>query len=153
MFGRGHRPAPAAAVVSIAPVVTGGLPTGPHGLVNGWAPGYGNPHASQQTGRFSGPPLTQYPARVDGPQLHGGREWGTTAWYTPTRFVQPAGGPTQVGTTGTPVPVLRNGSVYGGPIGPISSRAAQQNVAAAQVRQSGLSAMGWAKGLTGQGQG
>jgi hypothetical protein len=154
MFGRGQRPAPAAAVVAIAPVVTAGPPTGlGPGLLNGWAPGYGSPHPSQQVGRFSGPPLTQYPARIEGPQLHGGREWGTSGWFTPTRFVQPAGGTTQVGTVGTPVPVLRNGSTFTGPIGPISARSVQTNVAAAQVRQSGLSAMGWAKALTGQGQG
>lgn len=126
------------------------VPTGPHGVTAGWAPGYGTPHAQQQIGRFAGTMLSQYPARIDGVQLHSGREWGCSSWYYPT--VRPVvNGSVQQTQQPAALPgAQRYGSRVQSAFGPISVRQMNANVAAAQVRQSGLQAMQWAQGLSNQ---
>lgn len=121
----------------------------PAGLTNGWAPGPGTPSPQQQIGAFSGPPLNQYPAYISGVQLHSGREWGNSSWYYPTAGVLPPGGQPQLTQQSAQIAgAQRYGSLFGGPIGPISAKRYRAKIAAAQARQSGAQAMAWAQGLS-----
>jgi len=144
MFGRKRGAARA--------VLTYSEPQRPHGAqiggTAGWAPGYGTPHASQQTGRYAGGLLNQYPASPSGVQLHGGREWGWACWYYPAVSVIPNGSVQQTTHPNNISGGQRSGSIFGGPIGPVTARLFRAKVADAQVRQSGLSASDWAQGLT-----
>lgn len=136
------------AIVTAVPVVS---PNADHIQgVAGWRPMPGSQNPSQQIGAFNGSLLNQFPARIDGVQLHSVREFGNPYWYTPTRFPLPVGS-TNLQTTTRPnnLPgAQRYGSQFSGPIGPISARKNQANVVAAQVRQSGLNALRWAEGLS-----
>lgn len=104
----------------------------------------------QQIGAFNGRMLNQFPARLEGVQLHSGREWGNSAYYTP--YAQPGavgnGGLTQTTRPNNIASAQRYGSIFQGPIGPLSATKMQADVVAAQIRQSGVSMLGWAKGLT-----
>lgn len=139
---------PAHMTAGAGPVVAGSA-----GHVNGtagWRPMPGSQNPSQQIGAFDGSLLNQYPAYIPGVQLHSGREWGNPNWYTPTALALPPGS-TNLQTTTSPNNIMggqRYGSQFSGPIGPLSARKNQANVVAAQVRQSGLSALQWAQGLS-----
>lgn len=151
MFGRKAAPKTQAtaqtAMYSFQPPV----PQGPmRGYEAGWAPMPGAQHPSQQIGVFAGQMLSQYPAMLPGAQLFQGREAGNSQWYYPALTVIPNGNLQQTQANAVVAGGQRYGSIYSGPIGPISARAAQAAVTAAQVRQSGLSAMSWAKDLTPQ---
>lgn len=122
----------------------------PAALTAGWkpAPGFQNP--SQQIGMFAGQMLNQFPALLPGPQLHSGREWGNSSYYTP--YAKPAvvgnGGLTQTTRPNNVASAQRYGSIFQGPIGPLSATKMQADVVAAQIRQSGVSMLGWAQALT-----
>lgn len=68
-------------------------------------------------------------------------------WYTPSRSVIPTFEQTQQRAY-QPGP-QRSGQTYTGPIGPISVGALKARITQAQVRQSGASALSWARSLTG----
>lgn len=107
----------------------------------------GQQHASQQIGMFDGTLLNQYPVNLPGVQLLSGREGNNPRWYYPTLAPTPLGNNQQT-TQGTAFAgAQRFGSMFGGPIGPITARLFAARVSAAQVRQSGLQAMTWARGL------
>ncbi len=143
MFGRKRGAARA--------VLTWSEPQRPSGAqfgTAGWAPGYGSPSPNQQIGRYAGGLLNQYPASPSGVMLHGGREWGSSHWYYPAVSVIPNGSTQQTTRPNNVMGAQRSGSIFGGPIGPVTARLFRARVADAQVRQSGLSASDWAQGLT-----
>lgn len=111
----------------------------------GQAPGY---HADQQIGAYAGSMLNQFPALLPGMQLLNGREGGYSGYYTPTAFPVTNGGLSQTQNPSNVPGGQRWGQAYGGPLGPISVAQLRANVTAQQVRQSGLAAMSWAKGLS-----
>lgn len=117
------------------------------GLTAGWAPMPGHQNPSQQIGLYDGRMLTQYPANLPGLQLLNGRIGNNPHWYTPQ--VQPTAlAGVQQTTRGTGFAgAQRYGSIFGGPIGPTNVRQMQARLTAAQVRQSGLAMMQWARGL------
>lgn len=120
------------------------------GGTTGWRPMPGMQNPSSQIGAFDGTLLNQYPAYIPGVQLFNGRMGNNPLWYTPTAFALPQGS-TNLQTTTRPNNIVgsqRYGSQFSGPIGPLSARKNQANVVAAQVRQSGLSAVKWAEGLS-----
>jgi hypothetical protein len=144
----------AVAVPSIAPAAELVIPPGYPGIQGtaGWRamPGSQYYAPAQQIGAFNGSLLNQYPAYIPGVQLHSGREWGNPNWYTPTAYALPAGS-TNLQTTTRPANVAggqRRGLTFSGPIGPLSVKAMQANLRAAQVRQSGLAMTQWAQGLS-----
>lgn len=116
---------------------------------NAWAPGYGTPNASQQIGNPGRGTvlLSQFPAMVVGVQRHQGREFGNSGWYYPALTSLPNGSVTQTTKPNNVTGGQRYGSIFSGPLGPLSSKKLAANVNAAQVRQSGLAAMEWAQGL------
>lgn len=138
------RPAGRAIVTSGEPV----MPSGAQFGTAGWLPGYGAPHPSQQIGRFAGTMLNQFPAAPRGVQLHSGREWGNSNWYYPSVAPLPNGSVQQTQRPTNLPGGQREGSRYTGAVGPISVKLYRAAVAAAQVRQTGLSASPWADGLT-----
>jgi hypothetical protein len=114
----------------------------------GWRALPGFVPTAYQTGAYAGQLLNQYPARIDGPQLHSGREWGRTGWDYPTATPLPGNG--QLGQTQRPNNIAgaqRYGSLFSGPIGPITAQRNAALVAIAQVKTSGLQAVQWAKAL------
>lgn len=135
----------------VTPMPAGPLPTGPvGGQVTLWAPLPGYVSEQQQKGAFAGRLLNQFPAKVDGVQLQNGRLNNNPGWNTPGVTFSPTG-------YGTPTTQQNNlpggqrvGQRYGGGIGPISARRNMQAVIAAQIRQSGASALKWAEGLSPQ---
>jgi hypothetical protein len=118
--------------------------------VTGWAPLPGAQGAHQQIGAFAGQMLNQYPANIPGVQLHSGREGNNPGWYYPSLTVIPNGNLQQTQRPNNVNGGQRYGSLFSGPIGPLSARRMAANVAAQQVRQSGLTAMQWAQGLSAQ---
>lgn len=91
--------------------------------------------------------LSQFPAYYNQPQLHSGREWGSSRYYTPARSVLPDFQMTQ-----RPTNIAggqRTGQSYTGPVGPLSARKLFARVTQSQVAQSGTSALSWASQLTG----
>jgi hypothetical protein len=162
MFGRkrnqGRPGNTAVAYPAIAPAAEIVLPPNFPGIQGtaGWRamPGSVAYSPTQQQGAYNGTLLNQYPAYIPGVQLHSGREWGNPHWFTPTAY---ALGPneTNLQTTTRPANVAggqRYGSRFSGPIGPLSVKKNQANLQAAQVRQSGLSMLQWAQGLSQQAQ-
>jgi hypothetical protein len=102
------------------------------------------PAAHEQIGLYGEAILSQVEGYYNQPQLHSGREWGQSCWFTPTVSVVPTFQQTQ-----KPYPIggQRYGQTFTGPIGPLNVKAMQQRIAAAQVRQSGLMAQSWAAAL------
>lgn len=139
MWGRPH------ATVSPRPVAAIGPP--PIAGVTGWAPLPGTQNPSQQIGAFAGQRLNQWPANVPGVQLHSGHEGNNAHWYTPTLTAIPNGSLQQTQRPNNLPGGQRDAVRYTGPIGPLSARRNAVLVAAAQVRQSGLAALGWAHDL------
>lgn len=119
--------------------------------VNGWAPYGAGQHASSQIGAFAGTPLSQYPANIPGVQLRNGRIGNNPGWYTPgPPFVVPVAGGQDAQRTQAeagPLGGLRYGQRYTGGYGPVNVKRYQANIAAGQLRASGLSAFPWARGL------
>lgn len=134
-------------VGALNPYLSAPTPTGPNGLTAGWKPMPGFQNPSQQIGLFDGQMLNQYPARVDGVQLHSGREWGSSHWYYPSLTALPNGNLTQTTHPNNITGGQRYGSIYNGQPGPLSVKANAAQLAAQQIRQSGLSAMQWAQNL------
>jgi hypothetical protein len=103
--------------------------------------------APLQIGVYGDSLLNTFPAYYNQPQLHQGVEGLQSDWYTPTVSTLPTFMQTQRPNN------VQGGQRWagkpGGPLGPLSSRKLSARVAAAQVRQSGLSATEWAQGLTG----
>lgn len=130
---------------TVPPVVP---PMGPGGYTAGWAAIPATLAPWQQIGAYAGSMLNQFPANLPGPQLHSGREWGSTDWYTPTTSYVPNGSVQLTQTPGQYAGAQRAGSIYGGPIGPLTANKYAAAVTAAQVRQSGLQAMNWALSLS-----
>lgn len=126
------------------------VPTGAAGYTAGWKPLPGSQGPWQQIGAFDGQMLSQYPARVDGAQLHSGREWGCSNWYYPSISAIPNGNLQQTTRPNNVNGGQRYGSLVGAPLGPISAKKNAARLTAAQVRQSGLQAMQWAQGLSSQ---
>lgn len=122
------------------------------GVTTGWRGMPGVQNASSQIGLFDGQLLNQYPARVDGVQLHGGREWGSSHWYYPSLTPLPNGNLQQTTHPNNITGGQRYGSIYSGQPGPLSVKANSAQLAAQQVRQSGLQAMQWAQNLYDTGQ-
>lgn len=155
MFGRRAKASPAYYDPSASPAGSGALPTltppvkpptGPGGLTAGWKPGPGIPNPQQQIGAYDGGMLNQFPAYLPGPQLHSVREFGNSGWYYPSLTPLPNGNLTQTTTPNNVPGAQRYGSLFSGPIGPISAKKNAARLAAQQVRQSGLAATTW--GLT-----
>lgn len=123
-------------------------PQGPGGYTAGWKgmPGSANP--SQQIGMFDGGMLSQFPAMISGVQRKQGRESGSSRWYYPSLTVIPNGSVQQTTKPNNVNGGQRYGSIYSGPLGPLSTRRMAGNVARAQVQQSGLQAMDWARSLS-----
>lgn len=118
-----------------------------YGPISGWKPFPTLGPPPLQIGVWGDAYLNQFPAYYNQPQLHCGVEFRRTNWDTPTVSSTPTFEQTQRPTN------IAGGQRYGGnaggPLGPISSRRLAARVAAAQVRQSGLSATQWAQGLSG----
>lgn len=162
LFNRPARPAhpitayaPRAIVATSAPIAAPRHPGGPQwGTEAGWAP-FGQGQArEQQIGAYAGQMLNQYPAMISGVQLDNGlSDSGVgSRWYYPALTAIPNGSLQQTQRPNNVIGSQRYGSIYSGPLGPVNAKAATAAVAAAQVRQSGLAAMGWARGLNlGQG--
>lgn len=161
MFGRRRKLAQAGpavftqqqGVVTVTPV----LAQPPHAPAPagtaGWRafPGVLAPH--EQIGAYAGSMLNQFPAMLPGVQLHSGREGHNTHYFTPTAQPVYLGGLSQTTRPNNIAGAQRYGSMFGGPIGPITAQQNQAAVYAAQVKQSGLAALGWAKALTPQSPG
>lgn len=154
MFGRKRaRPANAGtgqqwAVVTLAPAPA--LPQVPGGRYGptGWLPMPTMGPAPLQIGVYGDRLFSQFPANLPGPQLFQGVEGLNSSWQTPGTSSLPN---FQQTTYPENVPGgQRWGQSYTGGLGPISAKAMQARVVAAQVRQSGLSAMQWAQSLNGQ---
>lgn len=141
-------------VVSLVGVLPFALPSnasGPQwGVVTGWAPMAGYISQPQQIGMFAGQLLNQYPAMLPGVQRHSGREWGNSRWQTPSKTPTPNG---NLQLSQTPAQLAggqRYGSLFSGPIGPVSARKNAAAVTRAQVQQSGLASLAWAQQLSEQ---
>ncbi len=102
----------------------------------------------QQIGAFAGNLLNQYPASVPGVQLHSGREWGCANYYYPQINYLPNGSVQETQAPSNIAGAQRYGSQYSGGIGPVNAKRNAAAVTAAQIRQSGLQAMNWARGLS-----
>lgn len=139
MFGRialkSHRPAAAPAGAQV-------------GGVTGWR-GIPTPSQTQQIGAFAGTVLTQFPVNLPGVQLNCGVNSMSAGWYTPSRSQLPSFMQSQ--QRGFSAGPQRGGQTYAGGLGPLTVAQMNNNVAAAQVRQSGLAAFSWARGLGGIG--
>lgn len=160
MFGLGRRKPPAPAgndepAGTVRAVQTGAPAAYPqhahrNGGTTGWAPMPGAANPSQQVGMFAGQLLTQYPTNVPGVQLKNGREGASSRWYYPTATYAPLGNIGQTPRPGVISGGQRFGSIYSGPMGPIQAQELKQQVAIAQVRQSGMAALDWAAALQDQ---
>lgn len=144
---RKAKPGRPVAFLSNMPPVVGPSAAGIGGTA-GWAPMPGAQHPSQQIGVYAGSLLNAFPAAPVGVELHSGREWGSAAYYTPATTYLPNGSVEQTQRPNNVSGGQRYGSLFSGPIGPISAKANAAQVAAAQVRQSGLAATRWAQGLS-----
>lgn len=141
MFGRKGKPE--MTIVSPHPVGAGARGNIQGGT--GWRayPTGGAPMG--QIGAFDGTLLNQFPAMLPGLQLKCGVESLSSAWSTP--YPSPRISP-QISQQNANLPgAQRNGQTYTGGIGPLTVAQYQANITAAQIRQSGLSAMSWAKDL------
>lgn len=148
MFGKRRAPLDVPQSVVSSQALQLPPPPAPTALTAGWRGMPGTQNPSQQIGVYDGQMLTQYPANLPGPQLLNGRVGNNPGWNFPLLAPAPLGN-NQLTTQGTADPgSQRYGSMYGGPIGPISARKYAARVTAAQVRQSGLQAMQWARGLS-----
>ncbi len=142
--------APRAIMAITAPAPTPTHRGGPMpGVVTGWRANGDGQHATQQIGAFAGQLLNQYPANIPGMQLDNGRQGAGVGahWYYPALTAIPNGSVQQTQRPNNIVGGQRWGSMYSGPISPISAKQNAAAVTAAQVRQSGLQAMAWARGL------
>lgn len=135
------------AVSALAPV----LPAAPSqaGIAGtaGWAPFPGYVDPTRQTGAYSGRLLNQFPANIPGVQLHSGREWGSSNWFYPAVAPVPNGSIQQTQQPVNLPSAQRYGSLFQGPIGPLDAQKNAALVVAAQIRQSGQSALQWAAAL------
>lgn len=102
----------------------------------------------QQIGAYAGGLLNGYPANIPGVQLHSGREWGSSHYYYPQISYLPNGSVQETAFPAQRPTAQRYGSTYTGPIGPVSAKQNAAAVTAAQIRQSGMQAYQWAKGLS-----
>lgn len=138
-------------VVAVAPIRTA-PPATPHpgggvGHANaGAAAGVMTPH-QYNSGYAGSPLLTQRPGRVDEIQLWQGVEGMSSFLYTPPRMLDPVGYSISQQSAYLPDVQRTQGGNRGG-LGPITARKMRQNVTAQQMRQSGLSALQWAAGLS-----
>lgn len=161
LFGR-RRTAPALpaderAVVAVAPVRTSlaggtaGLPAGPHaGTIRPPAglPGVLLPNAYQ--GGVGGAPVSMRGGFAAGLQRRSGTESMSAGWYYPptTGAAAALGNPYAASQqrSGTPG-AQRIGGAPNGSYGPITARAMRANITRAQITQSGLAAVQWARSL------
>jgi hypothetical protein len=100
-------------------------------------------------GRRVNIPLSQFPARWEGVQLHNGVDGLRSAWFWPVA-VLPQNTLPVIRNTQRPVNVpgaQRFGSVYGGALGIIGTARMREAVTEAQIRQSGLQATDWGAAL------
>lgn len=135
------------AVVSVAPVLPAAPSAAGIGGTAGWAPFAGYVPPEHQTGQYAGRLLNQFPANLPGAQLHSGREWGNSGWYYPAVRALPNGSQQQTQQHAYLPGAQRYGSLFQGPIGPLDAQRNAALVVAAQVRQSGQSALAWAAAL------
>lgn len=151
MFGRKapatDGPRMQAAYPALAPVAPLGVSAAGIGGTAGWRPLPGQQNPSQQIGMYAGSLLNQFPAYLPGVQRSSGVEFLSSRWYYPTTGPVALGGLTQTTRPNNIAGGQRYGSHFSGPIGPISAQANAAAVVAAQVKQSGLAALNWAKRL------
>lgn len=112
----------------------------------GWEalPGAQNPN--QQIGMYAGSLLNQYPARVDGPQKHSAVEWLYPGWRTPVKVGAPQSPQTSQQMANI-AGAQRYGSMFQGPLGPLTAQGATENVTTQQIRATGVAALEWARKL------
>lgn len=139
----------AGGVASMVGVLPYGQPGPREGYVTGWKamPGAEFATPNNQTGAFAGQLLNQYPAYLPGVQLRQGREYGNSAWYTPTQSYVPNGTIQLTQQHGQVPGGQRSGSRYQGGIGPVTARGYKANVTKAQAAQSGLEQLAFASNL------
>jgi hypothetical protein len=118
-----------------------------YGAVSGGRPFAPLATPNVQGGYFDDVRLNQFPARWEGLMLRCGVEGLKSGWYTPTISVVPTFQQSQYPQRDR-VGTQRFGQGYTGGVGPVNVAAMNAAVVAAQIRQSGLSAMSWAKDLT-----
>lgn len=140
-------PAGIGALPALAPVLP--APPSQAGIAGtaGWAPFPGYVPEAAQTGVYAGRLLNQFPANLPGVQLHSGREWGSSSWYYPAVVPLPNGSLQQTQAPVNLPSAQRYGSLFQGPIGPLDAQKNAALVVAAQIRQSGQSALQWAAAL------
>lgn len=135
------------AILALSPVLPAMPSQAGIGGTAGWAPFPGYVDRAQQTGAYAGRLLNQFPANLPGVQLHSGREWGSSSWYYPAVAPIPNGSIQQTQQPVNLPSAQRYGSLFQGPIGPITAQRNAALVVAAQIRQSGQSALQWAAAL------
>lgn len=135
-------------VVATSPVGSVGAAAGagPIGYTAGWA-GLGTLHPSQYAGRFDGGQLTQLAGYVTEVQRRQGVEGIGTGWAVHGQL-NPATGYLLTMRAGNPADVQRIVGGNNGSLGPITANQMRAAVTAAQIRQSGLSAVQWARSLS-----
>lgn len=150
MFGRKRAGLPATerTAVALAPVLTVPAPGQAGGLVRGWR-GMGVIPASDQVGAYTGTAVTMRGGNVAEVQRRQGVEGLSASWYVPPQLATPTGALNNMVNAGLIGNQRLTGGTSGG-VGPITARKMRANVTAAQVRQSGLSAVQWAQSLSPQ---
>lgn len=130
--------------MAVSPACPGPIPSARGiGGEAGWRAFGSGQHPSAQTGAFDGTLLNQLPANIPGVQLWNGVAGMTQGWYFPSRSVVPSFQQTQqmVNLAGA----QRRGSMFTGPIGPVSARLYRARVTAAAVPQTSLLSQPWAQ--------
>lgn len=137
------------AVVAAQPILPAPPSAAGIGGTAGWAPLPGYVSTQAQIGAFNGRLLNRYPANLPGVQLHSGREWlqGGSGWYYPSTTPLPNGSIQQTRQYTNLPGAQRYGSLFSGPIGPITAQQNAALVTVAQIRQSGASALQFARNL------
>lgn len=151
IFRRRSLPASQPAGVSVAPARGAARAAhGPGGQVGirGHA-GLGYVHPSSYGGAFSGAAITQRPGLVPGVQRRCGTEQLNSGWYVPPNPADAA--------TASPFPWMvtqrasyypgaqRSGGAPRGGMGPANAQAMRTQITRAQILQSGLGVVNWAR--------
>lgn len=149
LFRRRPRRLPDVPPVHVAVAGVQTLPSagaGPIGYTAGYA-GMGVLHPSDQTGRFHGGQLTQLAGYVDERQKRQGVESVSSSWAVHGQL-NPSTGYLLTMRAGNPADVQRIIGGNNGGLGPITANQMRAAVTAAQIRQSGQSAVQWARSLS-----
>lgn len=158
LFRRGPRSLPtgertAVSVSTIRTARTAGAPTGPQaGTVQGWA-GLAVLAPHSYSGAYSGSPVSMRGGMVPGLQRQCGVEGLASGWYVPPSAAPAAvlgnawAGSMYVGNAASGGAQRVGGAPSGG-MGPITVRTMRANVTRAQIQQSGMAAVQWARALS-----